>query len=84
MFHHHGGARGGGWKVDMMTKRGPVTSVDILRERDLLRARIAHLEHAMRTVVKETEHALANPERNFTTLCRVASVSRRALEGSDD
>lgn len=80
---HHGGARGGNGMVVMMNQRA-MTSIDILRERDALRARIEELEEAMRRVVEETDHALANPERTFTSLCRVSTVSRHALGLSDD
>lgn len=53
--------------------------MDILRERDALRARLTRLEAEMATVNRETEYALRFPEINLLVLCRIGTIARRAL-----
>lgn len=63
-----------------MSKRGAgaLTSIDILHERDALRTRVEELERSLRAIEREAERALAFPEINFLTLCRIATITRRA------
>ena len=46
-----------------------------------LEARLRALEDALRAVQVEAEHALAQPEIHFLTMCRIACLARRAFEG---
>jgi hypothetical protein len=46
-----------------------------------LEARLRALEDALRAVHVEAEHALAQPEIYFLTMCRIACLARRAFEG---
>jgi hypothetical protein len=55
------------------------TSIDILNERNALRARVEELEAALAAVERETDHALAAPEIGFLTLCRIGAVARRVV-----
>lgn len=43
-------------------------------------ARVRALESALRAVQVEAEHALAQPEIHFLTMCRIACLARRAFE----
>jgi hypothetical protein len=54
------------------------TSIDILGERNALRARVEQLEEAMRAVVRETEYAIQLPEVSLLTLCRIRTLVRHA------
>lgn len=49
-----------------------------------LAARVAVLEEALDKIHRECDHALESPEVVMLTVCRVASVARRALESPCD
>jgi len=57
------------------------TSVDILRERDALDARVRVLEAALVLIQREAELAQARPDLGPMGLYRVAALARRAFEG---
>ena len=52
------------------------TSIDILLERDTLRARVEELESAMAQIRRETEKPLGDPGGAVITLCRIDTVAR--------
>lgn len=54
------------------------TSVDILRERNSLRARIEQLEETLKAVLRETDHAILEPQVSLLTLCRIRTLVRQA------
>ena len=45
-----------------------------------MEARVRALEDALRAVQVEAEHALAQPEIHFLTMCRIACLARRVFE----
>lgn len=60
--------------------RGAKTSIDILRERDALEARIRDLEDALALIGRETEAASLRPNLSFVTLCRIGAIARAVTE----
>lgn len=44
-----------------------------------LEARLRALEDALRAVQVEAEHALAQPEIHFLSMCRIACLARRVF-----
>lgn len=60
------------------------TSVDIMLERDALRERTSRLEAELATVKREIEYALRFPEINMLSLCRILTVTCRALGRGDE
>lgn len=57
------------------------TSVDILRERDALDARVRELEKVLAATHAEIDDALRHPQRHHETLRRVATLVARARAG---
>ena len=58
-----------------------------MHERDALRERTARLEAELVTVKREIEYALRFPEINILSMCRIRTVTCRALGalgGRDD
>ena len=53
------------------------TSVDILRERDALEAKLRDAVAALDAIRDEAEHALRNPEIAALAICRVVALLRR-------
>lgn len=58
------------------------TSIDILHERDALRAELDGLRASMLRIRDEVRSACAKPEVAFLTLCRIESVVDRAVRAS--
>lgn len=50
---------------------------------DGLEARLRALEDALRAVQVEAEHALAQPEIHFLSMCRIACLARRVFDDED-
>jgi hypothetical protein len=65
----------------MQLHRAP-TSIDILNERNALRERVEELEAALRSVERETSHALEHPSLSLLTICRIGNIAARAAEGT--
>jgi hypothetical protein len=55
------------------------TSIDIMNERDVLRARVDALEAALMIIQRETTLALRYSEIQMLTMCRIACIARRAV-----
>jgi hypothetical protein len=66
-----------------VNRRTAKTSIDILHERDALARRVHELEAALGALRREVDHALEHPEANFLSLCRIATLLRRAESESE-
>jgi hypothetical protein len=66
-----------GWFVPV-NRRTAKTSIEILHERDALDRRLHELEATLATLRREVDHALEHPEANFLSVCRIATLLRRA------
>lgn len=65
--------------IEPSVVRRTKTSIDIMNERDVYRARVRELEAALTKVRRETELALRFSDLHFLTLCRISCIARRAV-----